>query len=152
MIPLSVRVGDTGVTTRLDDLSPRKTVQGAAECSFRLAEHLSAQFAAFERADVFDNRTTDVIWQGRLEDPGRSTGSDGDRWDMSAIGEQARTRDRSAALIYVDTDLSHWSRDANSSATSGSSQPTSSARLRSTWTMPSASKLNVSLTAPRPRM
>lgn len=115
-IPLAIRVGDVHVTRKVDDLQLRSNVNGFAEAGFNLAVPLSADFDPFTKVTVFDG--PDIVWEGRLEDPGRAVGADGEQWDMSAIGEQARASDRAAALIYIDTDLSRWLREALTSAPS----------------------------------
>lgn len=106
MIPLAVRVGDTAYSARLDDLQLAKSKNGSASCSFKLAEPMQRVFPAFTMVYVYDTRTGDTVWDGRLEDPGRSVDTDGAGWDMSAVGEVARTSDRNAALVYVDQALS----------------------------------------------
>ncbi|MEU4640822.1 hypothetical protein [Micromonospora sp. NPDC023814] len=51
---------------------------------------------------VYDGRTGLVVWDGRLEDPARSAGTDGQVWELTGMGGQAHTRDRIVPLIYVD--------------------------------------------------
>jgi len=117
-IPLNVAVGDRHVTRRLAELSPSRNIHGSAECGFKVAQSLSTPVAAFEPVRVYDSRTADVTWEGRLEDPGRTVDTDGQSYDMSAIGEYARTADRAVPYILIDADLSRWLRIQLNRATS----------------------------------
>jgi hypothetical protein len=62
---------------------------------------------------VYDARDGSVVWEGRLEDPGRSAGGNGQVWALTAVGGQAHTRDRTVPLVYVDTSLSRLRRIDN---------------------------------------
>lgn len=113
-IPLTVRLstakGDRHVTTEARDLSIRWTDPGGyASCRISLDRPLILQpdeIAYYGIVTVYDGRTGLVVWEGRLEDPGRSAGGDGQVWDLVAVGGQAHTRDRTLPLIYVDTTIS----------------------------------------------
>lgn len=117
-IPLHVSVADTHVTRKVSGLAPSRNIHGAAECGFKVSLPLDTDINAFAKVVVYDGRTADVMWDGSLEDPGRTVDADGPTWDMSAIGEYARTLDRAAALIYIDGDPSRWGREQLARATS----------------------------------
>lgn len=123
-VPLHVAVDDLHVTRRVSDLTPSRNIHGAAECGFKVSLPLSAEVAPFAPVYVYDGRTADVIWDGRIEDPGRTVDTDGQTWDMSAIGEYARTSDRTAPLIYLDSDQSRWLREQAARAVSAEASST----------------------------
>lgn len=113
-IPLSVRVvtarQDIHITSRLADLSFRSTSPGGF-ASARLSLHAPLQFdpdelAHFARVYIYDARNGLVVWEGRLEDPGRSAGNSGPLYEISALGPATHALDRTLPLIYVDTRLS----------------------------------------------
>jgi hypothetical protein len=109
-IPLTVRLrtsrGDRHVTADAHDLTFRWTDPGGfASCTVSLDRPLTLQpdeIAYYGQMTVYDARTGCVAWDGRLEDPGRSAGADGQVWQLVGIGGQAHTRDRTVPLIYVD--------------------------------------------------
>jgi hypothetical protein len=113
-IPLTVRIvtarQDTFITNRLADLSFRSTSPGGF-ASARLSLHAPLSFdpdelAHFARIYVYDARNGNVVWEGRLEDPGRSAGNNGPLYEISALGPATHVRDRTIPIIYVDTRLS----------------------------------------------
>ncbi len=112
-IPLVVSLrssrGAGDVTVDLRDLVMRWTDPGGyASCTVSLDRPLTlqpAEIAYYGQMVVSDARTGCVVWDGRLEDPGRSAGRDGQVWDLAAVGGQAHTRDRTVPLIYVDQPL-----------------------------------------------
>lgn len=112
-IPLSVRLvtgrSDRVVTRDVRDLTFRSTVPGGyASASISLDRPLSSQpdeVGYFGRLVVSDSRHGGVVWDGQLEDPGRTAGDDGEVWQLTAIGPASHTRDRTAPIVYVDRDL-----------------------------------------------
>lgn len=117
-VPLAVRLktanNDTFVSADVHDLSFRSTIPGGfASCEISLDRSLSldpAEIALYGTLYVYDGRSGAVIWQGRLEDPGRATGPQGEVWRVTAVGPAARARDRTVPLIYVDRSLERWFR------------------------------------------
>ncbi len=111
-VPLSVRIvtaaGDRHVARDLRDLRFRSTVPGgfaSAQLSFHRPLSLQpVDVAYYGQVFVYD-RSGQTVWAGRLEDPGRSAGSDGEVWQINAVGPSAHTRDRTVPLVYVDTDF-----------------------------------------------
>ncbi|MDG4792020.1 hypothetical protein O7626_40100 [Micromonospora sp. WMMD1102] len=115
-LPLAVRLstarGEAHITRRLRDLSWRITAPGGfASITMSLHEPIAGQpdwLAYYGRAYIYDQRTGAVLCEGRLEDPGRSAGPDGQVWDLVAVGPAAHARDRHVPLIYVDRSLERW--------------------------------------------
>ncbi|MFY1686504.1 hypothetical protein [Plantactinospora sp. WMMB782] len=112
-LPLAVRLatsaGDVHITRRLHDLSFRITAPGGfASITMSLHEPITNQpdwLQYYARAYVYDQRTGAVLCEGRLEDPGRSAGPDGQIWDLVAVGPAAHAKDRNVPLIYVDRQI-----------------------------------------------
>ncbi|MFG3702376.1 hypothetical protein ACGF5C_31515 [Micromonospora sp. NPDC047620] len=112
-IPLTVRLrtarADRHVTADARDLVMRWTDPGGyASCMVPLDRPLSLQpdeIGYYGQVTVYDARDGSVVWDGRMEDPGRSA-RDGQVWDLTAVGGQAHTRDRTVPLVYVDQTLS----------------------------------------------
>jgi len=120
-IPLSVRLvtgrSDVHVSTQLRDLWFRETaIGGFASSAISLDRPLDLQpdeIAHYGRVYIYDGRNGRTVWEGRLEDPGRSAGRDGQVWDLTAMGPSAHAQDQTAPLIYVDTSLSNLVRADN---------------------------------------
>lgn len=119
-IPLSVTLSTSRVSRRITsqvrDLSFRSAIPGGfASAQISLDRPLSIQpdeIAYYGRLMVHDTRNGQVVWEGLVQDPGRSAGVDGQVWDIAAIGPAGHARDVRAPLIYVYRDLSHWQRTA----------------------------------------
>lgn len=97
------------LTNRLADLSFRTVVPGGfANARFTIHGPLDIdpdEIAAFARVYIYDARNGSVAWEGRLEDPGRTVGSNGRLFEISALGPSTHVRDRTAPLIYIDQRL-----------------------------------------------
>lgn len=116
-IPLQVvltgtaaNAGTLDITPDIRDLQMRWSDPGGyASCQVSLDRPLSLQpseVAYFNALSVFDARTGQVVWDGRLEDPGRSGGGqNGNVYNLAAIGGQAHTRDEVKPRFYVDNTL-----------------------------------------------
>jgi hypothetical protein len=110
-VPLSVRLRttmrDVHVTDEIADLSFGSASPGGyTECSATLHRPLSftpGEVAQFGRLYVYDSRG--VVWEGRLQDPGRTAGGDGEVYQLAAVGGSSHLQDDTRQLIYVDTDL-----------------------------------------------
>jgi hypothetical protein len=66
------------------------------------------ELAYYTDVDIYDMRNAQCVWCGRLEDPGRGVGSDGQVWDLAAVGPSAHAQDRTVPLIYVDRILTNF--------------------------------------------
>lgn len=108
--PLAVRLisarADRHVTQEIGDVQYRATVPGGfASCQVALARPLSLQpdeVSLYGILQVSDTRNGAVLWEGRVEDPQRTAGSDGQVWELAAIGPSAHLRDRKFNIVYVD--------------------------------------------------
>jgi hypothetical protein len=115
-VPLSVRIAssnlDQHVTRQLRDLSYRSTVPGGfASLSMALDRPLLVDdplIRAYAKVYVYDARTGETAWEGRLEDPGRGASPDGQTWQVTAVGPAAHAQDRTLPLIYIDRRLDAW--------------------------------------------
>ncbi|GAB3817627.1 hypothetical protein [Micromonospora zhanjiangensis] len=130
-IPLTVRLSTTStdmhIGAQVRDLTFGWTDPGGyASCRVSLDRPLSlqpAEIAYYGTLTVHDARNGTTVWEGRLEDPGRSAGRDGQVWDLAALGGKAHTQDRTLPLLYVDGGYSPWQRVDN--ATPGGQDGTS---------------------------
>jgi hypothetical protein len=112
-VPLSVRLitnrSDRRVTKEIRDISYRSVIPGGfASCSISLNRPLKLQpdeVALYGILQVSDTRNGQVLWEGRMEDPGRTAGSEGQIFEIVAIGPSAHARDRTVTLIYNDRRL-----------------------------------------------
>lgn len=123
-LPLSVRLktgsADRHVTRDLRDLTFRSTAPGGfASATFSLDRPLDTQptdVDYYASVYVYDRRSGAVVWEGMIEDPGR-TATDGEVWQVTAVGGAARTQDVTRPLIYIDQSISDgWVRADNDSA------------------------------------
>ncbi|WP_329013252.1 hypothetical protein OG271_04060 [Micromonospora rifamycinica] len=120
-IPLTVRLrtsrGARDITREVRDLALRWTDPGGyATCQVSLDRPLTvqpAEIAYYGDLTVHDGRHGGVVWDGRLEDPGRSAGTQGQVWDLAAVGGQAHTRDRTVPYILIDNPLTSLDRVDN---------------------------------------
>jgi hypothetical protein len=121
-IPLSVRIKtsktDRHITREVRRLTFRSTIPGGfASATMDLDRPLILppdDVVHFATVWVYDTRSGDVVWQGRVEDLGRASGPDGEVWQVAAVGSSAHARDRALPLIYVDAEVSpeKWPRSA----------------------------------------
>ena len=116
LIPLVVRLStaraDRVITRDVRSLSFRSTIPGGfASCELQLDRPLSLmpdEIAMYGSLYVYDGRSGAVIWQGRMEDPGRGASGEGEGWTVRAVGPAAHARDRAIKLIYIDKSLERW--------------------------------------------
>lgn len=122
-VPLAVRLStsraERHITAEAQDLWFRSTAPGGfAACSVSLARPLTLrpdEIDYYGKMYVYDTRTRETVWEGRLEDPGRGAGRDGQIWSLAGVGPSAHTRDRTIPLIYVDRRLDAWIKSRNAS-------------------------------------
>jgi hypothetical protein len=67
-----------------------------------------AELGAFGRLFVYDARSAETVWEGRVEDLGRTASTDGQIYSIGAVGMMAHAKDRTSPVIYVDTDPNSW--------------------------------------------
>jgi hypothetical protein len=115
-IPLTVRLStaraDRHIERDLRSLSFRSVAPGGfASAQFSLDRPLAMspdEIAYYADVDIYDARNGECVWCGRLEDPGRGVGADGQVWDLAAVGPSAHARDSKRPLHYIDTSLQRW--------------------------------------------
>jgi hypothetical protein len=98
------------ITAELDDLQFGSTSPGGYDtCTLTLHRPLTftpGELTLFARLYVYDVRG--VVWEGRLQDPGRTAGSEGEVYQVAAVGGVAHTQDRTAPYIIIDRQLERW--------------------------------------------
>lgn len=117
-LPLTVRLRskrrDSDITAQVHDLSFRTVIPGGyASLSISLNRPLRIQpddIEYYGSVYVYDGRSGATIWEGRLEDPGRTAGDAGEVWSITAVGPMAHASDQTLPLIYVDSSLDSWVR------------------------------------------
>lgn len=115
-VPLSVRLKtslrDIHITGEVSDLTFGSASPGGyTNCTLSLHRPISftpGEVAQFGRVYVYDGRTAEVVWEGRLQDPGRTAGSDGEVYQLAAVGGSAHLQDDTRLLVYVDRRFDPW--------------------------------------------
>ncbi len=115
-VPLSVRLKtasrDVHITAELEDLTFGSTSPGGYDtCTLTLHRPLRFmpnELTVFGRLYVYD--AVGVVWEGRLQDPGRTGGSEGEVYQVAAVGGVAHTQDRTQPYIIIDSNLERWER------------------------------------------
>lgn len=111
-VPLTVRVGDSHVTSEVESLGFRKeAVGGLRSLTFRLSrpiDHADALLTPLAKCYVYDARTATTIAQARISDTGRTADGGGQKWEVVAFGPAQHALDIAGPLIYVDQSLEAW--------------------------------------------
>lgn len=115
-LPLSVRLkttrSDRHVTRDLRDLTFVSTVPGGfAGVQLKLDRPLQLlpdEIDYYGSLYVYDRRNGQVLCEGRIEDLGRSAGTDGQIWEINAVGPSAHTEDIQRPYIIVDRQNTEW--------------------------------------------
>lgn len=111
-IRLRTSTRDVHITSEVDDLVFGANSPGGYDtCTLSLHRPLGftpTEVAQFARLYVYDARTAKVVWEGRLQDPGRAAGDEGETYQLTAKGGQAHLQDDTRQLYYVDTDINRW--------------------------------------------
>lgn len=126
-VPLSVRLRtslrDVNVTDDVADLTFGSSSPGGyGPCSLSLHRPLTfmpAEIGQFGRLYVYDGRNAEIVWEGRMQDPGRSAGPDGEVYQLAGVGGSAHLFDDTRMLYFVDTDTTHWARTDPASTRAG---------------------------------
>lgn len=122
-IPISVRLTtDTADILLIDevrDLTFRSVAPGGfASASVTLARSIALdapEIALYGRMYIYDTRSGDTLWEGRVEDPGRAAHSDGEQFAITAIGPSGHAKDESFAYLPIDTSVNHFVKFGGSS-------------------------------------
>lgn len=107
-VPLAVRLttsaGAKTITREVRDLSISGGIPGGfGAATLPLDRPLTTtEIAAFDRVYVTDSRHGGLVYSGRLEDPGRSAGPDGQVWTLVASGGGSHASDNTTPVVYVD--------------------------------------------------
>lgn len=128
--PLGVRIFnkswdyDEVLTKYVEDLSFRSVIPGGfASATIRLHRvrmasyldsrgfgsdltALDAYARLFNRVQIFDLRSAEIVWEGRVEDPRRS--EDNATWELAALGAMVVASDIQRPVIYIDSMVSSW--------------------------------------------
>jgi hypothetical protein len=122
-IPLAVRLAtadaDRHVTRDLRSLSFRSDLHGFSSARLSLDRPLARdapEVAVFGRCYVYDGRNGSTVWEGYQDDPGQGASADGQVWELTCTGPQARARDRTTPLVYAETQLTEWDQTGNEAA------------------------------------
>jgi hypothetical protein len=116
--PLAVRFKTSYTDSLLIDEvdSPRITNTcpggfGTFECNLRRPlRYQPGEIDVYSRVTVYDRETGDVVFDGRMEDPGATGNSTGELWNIAALGGQSFMTDIHDPVIYVTKDMSHFYR------------------------------------------
>lgn len=112
-VPLGVRLasssGDRRITLQMRDLTIRSVDPGGfASASINLNRDLTDapdELEFFSRLYVYDERSGATVWEGRVEDIGRSATGDGTVWEINAVGPAVHATDLRIPYIVVDNDI-----------------------------------------------
>lgn len=115
-IPISVRLANSNADVLLvdevRDVSFRSVVPGGfASATVTLSRSLTVEspdLALYTRMYIYDTRSGDTLWEGRIEDPGRSARADGEMFDVTAVGPSAHARDEYFPYLPIDTSVNHY--------------------------------------------
>jgi hypothetical protein len=106
VVRLTTDRADRYITGELHDLSFRKTAFGGfANITLSVNRPLITQpdeIALFGKVYVYDERDGSTVCEGYLEDPSRGAGSDGEVWQIAALGPWSHTHDISRPYVAVD--------------------------------------------------
>lgn len=109
-VPLTVRVGDRHITREVSGLTIRReAVGGVKSIAFRAKRPLDRfypDFATLSKVAVYDGRSAVIVADGRLSDPGRNVGNDGETWEITAHGPAKHASDVTMPYIAIDQNLS----------------------------------------------
>ena len=108
-------MGNKHITPDVSNLSIKKqAIGGVQEISFRLNHPIDAfdpDLAALSKVYVQDGRSAVTIAEGRLTDPSRGAGSDGQVWEMTAFGPAQHATDITFPYVLVDQSVTDgWRR------------------------------------------
>lgn len=125
-VPLSIRLRtatrDLHITSEVADLAFGATSPGGFDTAtlslHRPLRFMPQEIAQFGRLYVYDARNGATVWEGRLQDPGRSAGDDGETYALAAVGGQAHLSDDTRMLFYVDTETNRWDKADNTTPAS----------------------------------
>jgi hypothetical protein len=115
-VPLVVHIGVPGIqrciTSAVREVSFRTVVPGGyASLSLDLdrpVSDFSPEIGALATVQLSDARHGGIVWEGRLEDPGRSNDQSGGHRRILAAGPSAFFYDDARPQIWVDSSEENW--------------------------------------------
>lgn len=115
-VPLVAHIGVAGIqrciTSAVRDLQFRTVVPGGyASLNLDLdrpVSDFSPEIGAYATVQVTDARHGGIVWEGRLEDPGRSNDATGGHRRILATGPSAFFTDDARPQIWIDSSEANW--------------------------------------------
>lgn len=112
-VPLSVRLktatADVLLIEEVRDISFRSVVPGGfASATITLDRQPWVpvpEVQVYGRMYIYDTRDGSTVWEGIVEDPGKSVSSDGFAWEVTAVGPSAHARDETFASAWIDSSV-----------------------------------------------
>jgi hypothetical protein len=125
-VPLAVRLtsdtADVLLVAEVKDLTFRSVANGGfANATVTLDRPLNVaapEIEQYGRMYIYDTRTGDTVWEGRLEDPGRQSNQEGRFWQVTAVGPSAHAKDESFPYVPIGTTLNDWEKFGGSTNSS----------------------------------
>lgn len=115
-IPLAIRLtseqGDVILINDVRSFNFRSVVPGGfatltMTIDRKIAER-QPEIQQFGRAYLYDTRSGDTVWEGRVEDPGKGVDSNGETWTVTAIGPSAHASDDTFNYLPIDRTVDHF--------------------------------------------
>jgi hypothetical protein len=118
-VPLGVRIYnvywalDVWITNIVEDVEFRSVAPGGfASATLKLRDDGSQSrallAALYNRVQVVDLATMEIVWEGRVEDPSHTADTDGETWELGVSGTMVATSDWKIPLWYADAGLDGW--------------------------------------------
>lgn len=132
--PLAVRLtseqADVLLVNDLRNFSFRSAVPGGfASLTLQLDRKIAErnpEIQQFGRAYLYDTRSGDTVWEGRVEDPGRGVGPNGETWQVTAIGPSGHAKDDTFSYLPIDTSTGSFEKFGGSKSSTTISASTDS--------------------------
>lgn len=118
-VPLGIRIYDLvdgvdiHVTRFTEDFSFRCTAPGGYASStlkIKVPEGSTLDPALFGklfyRVQIFDKRSAEILWEGRVEDP--ATQVEENAWEIGVLGSQVAANDVRMPALYIDNTVENW--------------------------------------------
>lgn len=117
-VPLNVSLitfaAARNITREVSSIKFRSSVPGGfADCTVDLNRPFadySDELVQYALLRVTDTRSGAVLWEGRLEDPGRTASESGQVWQLTAYGPQAHAKDHVAPYVAIDSSATNFTR------------------------------------------
>lgn len=113
-VPLALRVGNRFITSEAETVGFRKEgIGGVKNITAQLKRTLSRfdpELDPFQPVSLFDARTSELLATGRVSDPGRSAGVEGQTWALTAFGPAIHATDQTFPYILIDQPGEQWRR------------------------------------------